>query len=220
MPAINVTRISPQEFTAYEVTPENTIDIMGWLSRAIKSGKWFCDPKSDIIDGQVRWWPVLRPNQPGAQELYALPDYVIVASDDFESVCVLDGPTARATYHDDVPLKWDSSAPVVTVGDGGTEVVVPQPTSFNGPWTFSVTVDGQLAELVAEPQTALTRSEDAQRAGAILGATTTLSLAALPPGEYEVVVTVSCDEYEHAATSQPATVTVPEPEPEPEPEPQ
>lgn len=193
---------------------DNLADIVGLLTRAKASKKWDHTPQQiELGDGALGWRIFLKPQPEGiAPVLVAHPSYWIVESDDLD-LAVFDGPTAVSLFRADTELVWHAAAPQVTVHeDRSAELVVRQPVSINGPWSYSVNLSGD--DLTPDATVSVIKSEGPEVVGLVLGADVTLSLGELAPGEYTATVTVTCDHYDRASTSQPVTFTVTEPDPQ------
>ncbi|WP_204807788.1 hypothetical protein [Mycobacterium riyadhense] len=202
---------------------------MALLSRAKGSKRWDHKPEQIFLDDGTLGWRIfltrLDVNVVNPEPLVAQPFSYIIEEGDL-NLSVMDPVTAVAAYHADVELEWAATTtpPVLSAeADGIGRLVFRQPTSINGPWTYTVELTDHTADattqLTPEPALTVVKSPGPHVGGLILGADITLPLTGLTPGhEYSATVTVDCVDYERAATSLASErVTVPEPPESPEP---
>lgn len=216
MAPVNVSLIDPQSNQAFEVStdPVKLLDLMGLINALTKAGVYKPEPDPQIQpDGSVRWLVNLRPLTGGGDTLHAYEGYWIVVDANLTPT-VYDGPTALGLLQGDAPLEWaaTTTAPTVTLNADGTVTLgFRQPTSINGPWTYTVaatdTADNSTAPtpVIGDPVVTVAKADD----GWIQGADATLNVAGPPPGHsHSYTVTVIATKYDTTATSPPTqTVT-------------
>jgi hypothetical protein len=197
MTGIVLTPISPPTIVAWQITPASAADLVIALNTVVPSGGYTgvvtCwEPEPNLVD-----W-ALTLTKPGYPQLdAAVYDWV-----------VFDGTTARvlttaqvvAAYTADVPLQWapTATAPVATaLGASQASIVFPQPTSANGPFTYSVEQTNTTADTTG-PATILSDSVDDN-------GNTTIIVADLTDGDdYTFTVTVDTPYTDATATSLPS----------------
>lgn len=210
MPAIKVSRITPQQVKAYPVTTENVASIVELLTRGMVAGKFNGEAIPAMIDGYGPGWRVaVRPTD-GQPDLFAYTGYWIVEYDDLE-LSVYDGPSMARLFHYDAEMKWDAAevAPHAVVVDSTVKVSFPEPTSLNGPWEYKLKITditnsaSQVLDVVPEVIVV-------SPGGVVLGSLASVTLGDLALGhDYSVTVECKSQSYDSSALSVPVTFTVP-----------
>lgn len=201
MAPTTVSRISPQEFKAYKVVDERAADIYTLLRRGYVAGKFEYEVTPHPLPDGTSGSRVIFRYLDDTPDKVAYPNYWIIECDDLE-ISVYDGPTGTALFHENVDMEWAAAntAPSAQVQDERVLITFRQPTSINGPWTYSLTQNSTPVEF----------SQSMQRVdfdGLILGVDITLSIPKPDPGEYTYVVTADT-QFSTSATSLPTTLTI------------
>lgn len=220
MPAHNVSRITPQQFTAYEVVNANVGDIYALCIRGAEADKFDYEVTPHRMpDGSIGSRVILRYKDETPDKV-AYPNYWMIVCDDLE-IAIYDPPTAQAIYTENVAMAWTATttAPAAALNDDGTATLTfRQPKSINGPFAYAVTrTDGEtpadvpvLGDPVATPALA--------ESNLVLGADVQLTIDGPAAGqEATYTVTATATKYGTKATSAPVTVARPSSDPGDEP---
>jgi hypothetical protein len=210
MAVVDVSRIRPENIRGYQVSAANLGDINVMLAEGFAAGRFTYEVKPHMCDDGTPGSLVVFRFPDGAPDLFAYPGYWIFEDDEGE-IEVYDGPDAQARRTADVPLDWADVTPVVDVE--AATVTVRQPDSLNGPFDYSVKLDGNSAPVEGSEVTKVCDSSDMT-----IGSDIVLQLGGpLGVGDHTVEVACAATRYKRSAVSRTVTCTV-EPEPEPEPE--
>lgn len=216
---LNVNRIAAVQFKAVQNTMANVNDIMALIGQFTMSQKWIVNPLPINWNGEIGYRLQVRSNPVNkVTDMLAFPSYVIVYSEDLDTVCVLDPNQAVDTYRvqdpEDADMVWSGDAPTVTpIADSELVwVTFRRPNSLLGPYSFALSRNGQPIN-TGEPTTAAAKTQSGDYIGVVLGLDVTYTVPAVDGDTFTVTVS---DDYGHEQTSAPsAAVEFPAP-PEPE----
>ena len=218
--SLTVDRIVPLTYGAMRVTDEYLTDLFQLIGAAKKAGLWQGEAKPvDTADGAGGWLITIRytDNRP---TLFAHPGYWVIADHDM-SVEVYDPATAGLWYHKDTAWDWKNAGPgaepptAAINEDGSVTVVVRQPDSLNGPWTYQVQCealnDNGVQYLDPYPTNEPVPSPIIDEKLQVLGASVSLivkpQLAAAISYRFSVIATDGFGKTAHCAPSDPVVVS-------------
>lgn len=153
--ALIVTVIDPSEITAWQLSTETADDVMTALAMWAEMGyHGSASASTQVAGGDVTW--VITLSRPGYADLVGYNGDWIVS--DGANFTILSSAVFTATYTANTALIWAASevGPTATALAGlQATLVFEQPTSANGPWTYTVAQDtgdtGGAATLVGDP---------------------------------------------------------------------
>lgn len=130
-----VTPVVAPVTTAWQITPKNPADTMIALASIAQAGY----TGSATIQGGTQVWHITLTHS--IYPSITLYEYAWITFDGINARMYANNDDFIATYTANVPLAWSgvSTAPVAMPQSGGQAIITfPQPTSPNGPWTYSV----------------------------------------------------------------------------------
>lgn len=194
--SLTVNPITPASFTAWQITQANALDVEEALATVAQLG-WkgtttdYIQPNSG---GTLVWTVGL--SRSGYATLTGYNGNWIVS--DGTNVTILTNPVFISTYTVNVALAWAPTtiAPTATLNPDSTVTLsFPQPTSPNGPWTYSASGGGTVGEFSTD-----------------VNGNVTAQTSVLSAGDYTWTVTVAT-QYEGVTATSAATQTITVPVP-------
>lgn len=153
--ALSVTVIDPPGITAWQLSTSTATDVMTALATWAELGyQGAASASTQVAGGDVTW--VISLSRPGYADLIGYNGNWIVF--DGTNFTILSDDAFLATYTMNTALVWapTTTEPTATALPGlQATLVFDQPTSVNGPWTYTVAQDtgdtGGAAVLVGDP---------------------------------------------------------------------